>query len=166
MREANGLSSDFIYTLGFDSDSNFLWVGNNQGLDKVTINAYLKDGVSEISHFGKEEGFFPLETNSYGFYRDTDNSIWFGTVNGLVHYNALPGSQHKNKNFTYIESIKIDYTDTTLTDKVVLPYYCNNLSFNFISIDFINPNKVTYSYKLTGLTNEWSPFIVSKTVTG
>ncbi len=162
LREANGLSSDFIYTLGFDSDSNFLWVGNNQGLDKVNINAYLKDGVSEISHFGKEEGFFPLETNSYGFYRDTDNSIWFGTVNGLVHYNALPGSQHKNKNFTYIESIKIDYTDTTLTDKVVLPYYCNNLSFNFISIDFINPNKVTYSYKLTGLTNEWSPFTTQR----
>src|SRR5205085_4727428 len=42
-----------------------------------------------------------------------------------------------------------------LTDKITLPYRENMISFDFVSLDFTNPEKNLYKYKLKGFDKEW-----------
>jgi signal transduction histidine kinase len=42
-----------------------------------------------------------------------------------------------------------------LTDKIVLPYSDDMISFDFVALDFTNPGKNLYQYKLDGFNKGW-----------
>ncbi len=154
--EKDGLSSELVYTIGLTRDKKFLWAGTNQGINRIDIDK-LNNNITDIKSYGKTDGFTGVESNSHGIYEDTDSSIWFGTVNGLIKY--TPGEFYVNNNLskTTITNIKLSFKDTLLNSGVVLPYSLNNISFEFDGISLTNPDKVLYSYKLEGFDKTWSP---------
>ncbi|MBK8847808.1 MAG: histidine kinase [Bacteroidetes bacterium] len=151
--ERNGLNSDFVYTMAVYDDE--LWVGTNQGLNKINLQAFYANNEIDITYYASEEGFSPLESNSYGIYKDAD-TMWFGTVNGLVRYVPQPEINKLQQNYTHVVNIKVNYHDTLIPRNAILDYKHNNISFEFIGIDYSNPFKVKYSYMLEGLQNKWS----------
>ena len=42
-----------------------------------------------------------------------------------------------------------------MTNEIILPYYQHSISFEFAVLDYVNPNKNRYKYKLDGLQEEW-----------
>ena len=50
-----GLSSTIINDLYVDKH-NFLWVATDNGVDRLNVTTYLKNGAVELEHFGKKEG--------------------------------------------------------------------------------------------------------------
>ena len=157
VNEKDGLSCDLIYVMAFDSAGDYLYIGTNQGINRFDARAFRETGEKIITQFGIEEGFSSLETNSNGIWRDADGTFWFGTVNGLIHFN--PALSHYNiaEATTSIQTIRIFYSDTALADHARLPYYLNTLSFEYIGICLTNPEKVRYRYMLKGLDKTWSP---------
>ena len=157
LTEKDGMSSDLVYVLGFDSTYHFLYIGTNQGLNKFDLKEYKKSGKKIFQHFGTEEGFSSHETNSSGIWRDEDGSFWFGTVNGLIHYNPSLNHQNHTETSTSITKIRLFYTDTLLENNARLSYDLNNISFEYIGICLTNPDKVRYKIMLEGLDKNWSP---------
>ena len=155
--EKDGLSSDLIYVMAFDSSCENLYIGTNQGVNKLDVKEYKSTGKIILKQYGQEEGFSSLETNSNGIWRDEDGSFWFGTVNGLIHYD--PNTSHLNhtESQTRITNIRLFYNDTTLPDNSELPYYFNNISFGYIGVCLTNPEKVRYKFMLEGFDKIWSP---------
>ena len=155
--EEDGMSSDLVYVIQFDQNENSLWVGTNQGLNKIDLAEFRKSGKKIIEPYGKEEGFQGVECNTNGAWLDADGTMWFGTVNGLIKY--TPGEFIPNKAESKISIIgtKIFYNDSVFANGTVLPHELNNITFDFIGICLTNPEKVKYSYMLDGFDKEWSP---------
>lgn len=154
--EKDGLSSELVYAIGITKNNQYLWAGTNQGINRIDIKK-LQYGIIDLISYGKADGFSGVELNTHGIFEDTDSSVWFGTVNGLIKYSPKEFIENDNPTRTNIGSIKISYIDTFLQNGSVLPYSLNNISFDVDGICLTNPEKVKYTYKLEGLDKEWSP---------
>lgn len=153
---AEGISSELVYALALNNDKTELWAGTNQGLNKIDIVAYKKNGSKIITTYGKDEGFSGVECNT-NLYNDADGIIWFATVNGLIKYS--PHEYIKNNSLAKINinNIRLFYKDTIFPQGTKLDYDMNNLSFNYSGICLTNPQKVKYSHILEGFDKKWSP---------
>lgn len=155
--EKEGLSSELVYALGITKDKKYLWAGTNQGINRIDLKKLQYD-IIDIVSYGKADGFSGVELNTHGIFEDSDSSIWFGTVNGLIKYSPKEFIENDNQTKTNISAIKISYIDTFLTSGSTLPFALNNISFDFDGICLTNPEKVLYTYKLEGFDNDWSPY--------
>lgn len=155
--ENDGMSSDLIYSLSFGNSQNEIWVGTNQGLNKIDLGQYKKNKKKNIIQFGKQEGFSGVECNGNGSFVDADSAIWFGTVYGLIKYDPKEYIENTYESKISITNFQLYYKDTVLKNKTHLAYDDNNITFNFSGICLTNPEKVNYSYLLEGFEKKWSP---------
>ncbi|MBN4065816.1 PAS domain S-box protein, partial [Candidatus Amoebophilus asiaticus] len=160
----DGLADDEVVSLFFD-DQGYMWIGGNQGIERLNISKYNKTGDLEIKHYGKEEGFLGIECNHNAICQDSEGSIWIGTVKGVMKYNPKSDDFNKVETKTHISRYRVFLKDTVLTQHVILPYNLNHLTFDFTGICFTNPEKVTYQYYLEGFDEDWSPITKEKTST-
>lgn len=169
-----GLASSTIYLMQFDEKGD-LWIGTNKGVDKLDFDSY--GSVTKVKHYGKEEGFIGVECNARAVTMDSEGSLWFGTVKGIIRY--MPGEDHKNIEapLIHLTKVKLFYKEQNWSnlgfetdgwfDLPVNPdfrYDQNHLMFEFAAISNILPEKNTYSYKLEGFDDDWSPYSVSSSV--
>lgn len=141
-----GLSNDAVYSLGVDPQSN-LWIGTAHGVDRF-------DGRT-FTHFGTEEGYANDESNAGGFFADSDGTLWFGTLGGLSHYDPRfdPASgQAPEVEFTEIRLGKQQFFSA---DSPRASYQMNELYARVAGLSFINPRRLSYQYRLRGLSEEW-----------
>lgn len=167
INESNGLSSNTVYFTCPD-DNGFLWMGSNNGIDRLDISAYVNLKEVKIKHYGKEEGFMGLECNQNAFYRDIDGKLWLGTIQGITIYDPKEESINKVKPQTAITDIRLflekfnfaKYADSVVDGLPVnlrLPYDKNHVTFDFIGISQSIPDKVKYRYMLQGFDSDWNP---------
>ncbi len=152
----DGLNSELVYAIGFAENHNTLWIGTNQGINKLNFKKYMNGGEVEIKSFGKQEGFDGVECNSNGIWEDKDGTLWFGTINGLIKHEPFNFKKNLVENNTIIQDIKILNEDTIAADRLVLPSNYNTIAFYYRGICLTNPDKVLYQKKLEGLEKEWS----------
>lgn len=157
LTEADGLSSELIYCMIMDNNSEHLWIGTNQGLSKFDVQAYRRQKKKYITTYGEEEGFTGVESNSNGNYLDENGEIWFGTVNGLIRYSPKNFRNNSAYAKTSITGMRLFYNDTLLTPGQELEYYDNSITFDYVGISLTNPHKVLYRYKLSGWEADYSP---------
>jgi ligand-binding sensor domain-containing protein len=157
-----------IYLLQFDQAGR-LWVGTENGVDKLVFDA--AGQVTELEHFGKNEGFLGIESCQDASCMDRQGQLWFGTMNGLVKY--LPNDQKRQ-----IQAPSLFFTGISLFYKPIgatpyarfltaegslapgfeLPWNQNHLSFAFQGIDLADPDHLQYRWRLEGAEQEWSPW--------
>ncbi|MCC6371242.1 MAG: histidine kinase [Bacteroidia bacterium] len=154
--DEEGLNSELIYSLEFAENKKALWIGTNQGINKLNLENYLKTGIADIVSFGKQEGFVGVECNVNGIWEETNGTLWFGTVSGLIKYQPASFKTNEIENKTLIQNIRLLNEDTVLSDNVKLPSNYNTISFYYRGICLTNPDKVKYQKKLDGLDKEWS----------
>jgi signal transduction histidine kinase/ligand-binding sensor domain-containing protein/CheY-like chemotaxis protein len=158
-----GLSSDNPFSIICD-DNGYVWVGTNTGVDRF-------DPVNEsFKHYGKSDGFLGIENNQNAVCKTKDGKIWFGTINGVVILDpskdftniippviSLENIQLYNSRFDYGKYAKTIDLNTFLPVDLRLPYNKNHLTFNFIGISLIAPEKVRYQYMLENFDDNWNP---------
>jgi ligand-binding sensor domain-containing protein len=54
--EKEGLSSDLVYCMTLDRNKEHLWIGTNQGVNRLHLPAY-KKGEVKLRTFNKKDGF-------------------------------------------------------------------------------------------------------------
>jgi len=156
--DVDGLNSELIYSLEFTENKNTMWIGTNQGINRLNLKKYLAEGKIDLISYGKKEGFVGVECNGNGIWEDKDGTLWFGTVNGLIMHQPFNFKKNFVENKTLIENIKVLNEDTLLRDNCVLPSNYNTIAFYYRGICLTNPDQVLYQKKLEGLSGdkEWS----------
>lgn len=147
---ANGLSSNFITKALVDK--NTLWIGTNNGLNKVDLQRLAQNEFT-MSIVTTKHGLISNEINHVNLF---SHSIYVSTNNGLTFFNPIKQKRNKNSPKIYIENIKILKQDTILKSLYDLPHDKNMISIDFIGLCYKNTTNTNYRYKMVGLNNEWT----------
>ena len=148
--EQDGLPSSVITQIINDKPGS-LWISTDNGICEYDITN------NKFTSYGSDDGLYSLEFNSTSGIKSSDGNIYFGSGNGLLYF--TPNNIVKNTNTpnTVITSIKVlnkEMIDVLKNGSVLeLDYNQNYITIEFSSLDFTNPRKNNYSYKLTG--SEW-----------
>lgn len=161
---AQGLPSDVICSIEEDAQGAF-WISTHRGIAKLTpatetfINYYASDGI-QGNEFTRGAAC-----------QDREGKIWFGGTGGVTSFYPKDITEHKKR-------LKIEITDFMLanhsikkgdksgdhviTDTLVmdasrftLAYDHNSFSLEFSTMEYSNPERTIYQYKMQGLDADW-----------
>jgi len=152
--EKDGLPNNLIYAI-LPGSSGELWLSTNRGITRLNTNTLA------FSDFDVSDGLQDYEFNHGAAYRARDGKLFFGGINGLNAF--YPDSITKN---SFVPPIVIgqvellsdksrDIVRTEMLDTLYIPYETNLVTIQFASLDFTEPEKNRYAYKVNGLENEW-----------
>lgn len=159
--DINGLASNIVYGIQSDIHDN-LWISTNNGISKfntkseVFRNYYESDGLQSNQFF-------------YGACASgKDGRLYFGGINGLNSFypNELRDNPHippiyitdfqlfneKIKPSAYSSNID---KQLSYVKSIELPYDEYFLSFEFVALDYTNPEQNSYTYMLKGYDKDW-----------
>ncbi len=148
------LPNDVI--LGITEDGNYLWISTNNGICRMNKKTY------EIKTFDVGDGLQSNEFLAGAYYRKKDGEILFGGIDGFNAFypEKIKDNPHKPPILITGFQVSNQYlkTDTIISSKkqIILDHTENDISFDFVALDFIFPQKNKYKYILEGNDNEWT----------
>lgn len=118
---------------------NYIWVITGKGISRIS-----KD-LKRIDNFHKDNGLLSNEINDAIVDND---SVYVASNSGLSIFSANAQIKRKkpiplNLNYILINNRKVD-----LSEKIELNHKSNNITVNYIGIDFNNPTEIIYQYRL------------------
>ncbi len=177
--ENNGLISNTVWSI--TSDSKFgTWVGTEIGLSLIVKNQASSNSIPNILNFNHHDGLKANDFIQNSLINDEiENSIYWGTGKSLVKLDLDKFKLNREKPEILISDILInqkfiDFTQdsdslngkivyqtvsssNTIPRQIELEYDQNNIQFKSAAHLYSSKARLFYSYKLTGLNNEWSP---------
>ncbi len=149
--ENDGLCNNDMRAILGDDNGN-LWISTAFGLSKFNIQN------REFENFFEKDGLQDNEFSSAA-YRLSDGRLVFGGKNGtnIFYPDDIRKNMHEPK--VEISGFRIfenDYGYLLETDKTLtLDYDQNYFSFDFVALDYSNPDQNLYAYKLEGFDDKW-----------
>ncbi|MFH0733743.1 MAG: two-component regulator propeller domain-containing protein [bacterium] len=145
----NGLNGNVIYGILEDDLGNF-WLSTDNGIIKYNYSTQI------VTYFDVNDGLQSLEYSGGAYLKTKTGQMYFGGVLGLNYF--YPDSIRENINIpsVVISSIKIfDRKIDGYKSNLYLDYDQNYLTFEFTALDFTNPDKNQYLYKLENFNQSW-----------
>jgi ligand-binding sensor domain-containing protein len=155
---ADGLSSNVTYSILKDKKGN-LWISTNQGISRFNPQ------TRQFRNFGKEEGLLITDFNPESCFQAPDGELFFGGNGGLISF--YPDSIENH--LSVIETKPLIITEFKVSgitrffkkavyemDTLTLEKGDNNFQITFAYLDFHNPEKIKYRYRIAGLKDTWT----------
>lgn len=161
---ADGLPSDIICGLAEDEKKN-IWISTHQGISKLNppekkfINYYAGDGLQGN------------EFTRTAVFKDKRGKIFFGGTNGVTAFYPQDITEIKKEMNVLITGFHVAnrpvkkgdksgnnvITDTAVmdTEQFTLAYNENTFRIDFSVLEFSNPDRISYQYKIKELGDEW-----------
>jgi ligand-binding sensor domain-containing protein len=114
---------------------NCIWVITGKGISRISKN------LERIDNFHKENGLLSNEINDAIVDND---SVYVGSNSGLSIFPADLQLKRKNRIPLNLKSILINNQEVDLSEKIELNHRSNNVTINYIGIDFNNPSEIIY----------------------
>ncbi len=151
----SGLPNNVIYGI-LEDENGFIWMSTNLGLSKFD------PANGSFRNYEFSDGLQSNEFNNGAYYKSSDGTFYFGGIKGVTSFkpeNITVSEFNPNIVITKFEvnneqAPLAEYLDKSL--KLILSYKENIFSFQFSSLDFTNPLKNKYSYRLKGFNDEWT----------
>ena len=152
--ESDGLPGNVIYGILSDKNNN-LWISTNKGLSKFNIKN------RTFRNYSFSDGLQSNEFNAAACLKRKNGQLLFGGVNG---FNIFYPDSVKDNLFlppVVITSFKVFdkpyyYEDSKKSEsKINLSYKQNFFSFEFAALDYSQPGKNKYAYKMEGFDEDW-----------
>ncbi len=159
---SDGLPSNFIYSILADNQAH-LWLGTNKGLSRLNTDTF------QFRNYDRTDGLQGNEFNPGSAFKASDGTMYFGGING---YNTfLPELIDDN---TYIPDLVITEfrimnekvvagtrgsplkRHISETDTITLSYRDKAISFEFVALNYTDPEKNEYAYKMEGFESDWN----------
>jgi signal transduction histidine kinase/WD40 repeat protein/streptogramin lyase/GTPase SAR1 family protein len=162
-REQDGLPSNVINGILEDNQGN-LWISTNKGISTFDPKRHI------FKNYDVDDGLQSNEFNSGAYFKSRSGEMFFGGINGfnsffpefiqgsplippVVITNSLlfnrPATLQWNDRGSPLERVIEE------TDSITLSHKQNVFSFEFAALDYANPKKNRYSYKLEGWDKYW-----------
>lgn len=156
-----GLANNSVVGLLTD-DEGFLWIATFGGLSRMNT------ATEAIVNYYVEDGLPHNEFNRLSWLKASDGNMYFGTLNGVVHFDPAlidDESQHQQLVLTDIytfsdagEVVKKDVrTLRGLDNVIVIPANNKYFQVEFALLNFVHPEDNRYSYYLEGYDDTWRP---------
>ncbi len=136
-----------------------LWLSTNQGL--VRLNPLTHTGQT----YNQENGLKVTEFSDGAFYKDErTGTLFFGGTNGFVAVNPNSYSADDYMPEIHLKGLSIFGKNCNIYDFLTekrgqsilqLDHSQNFFCINFMTLDFINGNNYSYSYKLAEVSENW-----------
>ncbi|KDN56216.1 hybrid sensor histidine kinase/response regulator transcription factor [Flavobacterium seoulense] len=160
----NGLPNNLVVGLQEDNNKN-IWISSKSGL------SLLNPKTQNIKNFNVHDGLQGVEFQSKSIAKTFDGRIIVGGINGFNIFYPNDISLNSDKVVPIITDLKIfnkrvNAGDTingrVLFDKALshikeikLKYNEGYISFGFVALNYQNPERVKYAYKMSGLDNDY-----------
>ncbi|WP_379025819.1 hybrid sensor histidine kinase/response regulator transcription factor [Parapedobacter deserti] len=162
-----GLPSNTVCAIQESADGK-LWLSTLNGI------ARLSEGrIWSFRAYNKESGIFNAEFSFNVTARGSNNTVYFGSANGIYQFAGLPKSyQEVPLAWTNIDLIdgnkqqakrtSSDNFSTKMLQKVeesgaiVLQHHQNSLQIGFAKLDYAVPEQHIYMYRLLGYDTTWT----------
>ena len=151
-RVSDGLPSDTVLGV-LQDNAGYLWLSTLQGLSKFDPR------TGTFRNYDADDGLQGNQFSRGAFFQNQSGEMFFGGNNGFnVFY---PEEMTDN---TVIPPIVISsfsnfnevvQTNLAAGDPIELEYDENFLSFDFAALNFINPAKNQYAYRMEGVDEDW-----------
>ncbi len=161
---ADGLPDDAVTQLLQDKAGK-IWVGTSKGIAGLIF----KNNKPEFEVYNTRNGYPVKDVNAgqNSMFMDSKGMIWIGTGDdktALVRFDPSALVANTDSPVLLIQSVKVNdqsvnfnpATTEVPSEKLVLPYENNNISFEFCAIEPARPKRVNYQYILEGYSKNWS----------
>lgn len=145
-----------------EDNSGYLWMNTQAGLVRFSPN---RSGEHQFRVYSIDDGLPFDDIYPHFSYFSNDSRMFIGgkqeSGNGFFWF--YPDSLKENSQIPPIaitefkvrnEAISLDSSINEI-EQINLSYHQNYFSFEFSALNFINPEKNQYAYKLEGLDNDW-----------
>lgn len=150
--EKDGLSNNVVYNIIIDS-LGYLWLSTNKGLsrfdpeNKSFVNYDINDGIQSY------------EFNYGAAFINSEGRIFMGGMNGFNAFYPSNIRENHKKPELVISDIRILNKQLPgcyfSGDSIILSHDDNFLSIRFAALDYTNPVKNQYKYKLKPVSEKW-----------
>lgn len=158
----DGLPSNFVYGIVPDKEG-FLWLSTTKGISRFDFKN------ESFNNYNYSDGLTDQEFNFGAYGKTSHGEIVFGGQNGFTIIKPENLSSSESVPNIVFNSFKlfgkeqtVNSEDSPLTshintlNNIKLKYKQNSVSFGFSAVDFKNPEKILYKWKLKGFDNQWS----------
>lgn len=149
-----GLPGSSVYGILSDG-SGRLWISGNSGLARYD----LKSG--QVRRFSPLDGIQSNEFNAGAFYSLSNGMLLFGGVNGFNMFDPEKITESRFNPKIVITSFRVFDRDifpgisASYAENLTLNHSQNFFTIEFASLDFSNPAKNIYIYRLEGVDRDW-----------
>lgn len=169
--EKDGLPNNVVYGILPDSNGN-LWMSTNKGISMFNPSS------RTFTNYDVNAGLQSNEFNSGAFYKDQDGLLYFGGIDG---FNAFYPDKIQGDNYVpqlaftgfniFNRPVSPNDKNSPLqysiseTKKIVLPYSDNIISFQVAALDYSDPDRKEYAYRLEPVSKNWVQMGNSRLIT-
>lgn len=154
MNSRDGLPNDIVYAIMSERGPH-LWISTNRGLARFNPD----DPARTVYHYNLSDGLQSDIFSANAALRSRSGQLLFGGINGLNAFYPEDVTVNRYKPPIIIthfkEFDKVIRHDITRSDTLQLSHNDNFFSFEFSALDFTNPSKNRYAYKLEGFDKVW-----------
>lgn len=171
-----GLQSNIISAILEDNDGT-LWISTVEGISSISVTEERGDYSFSCVNFSKIDGLDAGRFNRLSAIKASDGTMYFGGVYGFNSINSqnIMFNQSKPKaiftSFSLFNSLisplqeyngRIILKQTiNRTDKIVLNYDENFITLEFAGLNYVNPQRTYFKYKLENFDSNWNEIVTS-----
>ncbi len=160
--EKDGLPNSNVFGIIEDEEKN-LWISTDKGLSKLVTS------TGKFINYTKSDGLAGNNFNISSFLKDSHGEFFFGGYDGLTAF--YPKQIDINKNVAPItftglklfnQPVEVNSSNGILkeaiqnTPQITFKHDENNFSIDFALLNYIKPEKNSYSYILKGHSKAWA----------
>jgi ligand-binding sensor domain-containing protein/signal transduction histidine kinase/DNA-binding response OmpR family regulator len=150
----NGLNSSTINGALEDSKEN-IWISSTRGVSKLTPS------TQEIKHYLLTDDVHKNEFNQAALLQAKDGRLYFGGTKGISAFypSEIRDNQHVppvvlTQVLSENKPVNLDFAPHQLKE-IVFDHTDYLIAFEFAALDYANPKKNKYQYKLEGFDQGW-----------
>ncbi|MCF0069560.1 ATP-binding protein [Dyadobacter sp. CY261] len=159
--ESQGLPNKVIYGILLGNDNN-LWMSTNRGLSSLNPKSLI------FTNFNKSDGLQDDEFNTNSYFKAANGELLFGGIDGINIFRPSAVTSNRTPAVTRLIGLQINNQEIEAGDKTnLLPQALgyinelhlshdqNQLALEFALMDFTNPVKNRFRYRLEGIDGDW-----------
>jgi signal transduction histidine kinase/CheY-like chemotaxis protein/ligand-binding sensor domain-containing protein len=139
--QATGLPNNVVYS-ALPDRYGYLWMGTNKGLCRMNRRTFT------TQTFTRDDGIMADEFNRNHYVQFPEGNILMAGLEGFTLFNPRQIGQDK-----FVP--RVELTQLQVTDQLTLAHDQNYLTVQFAALQFNQPTKNRYRYRLEGLEESW-----------
>lgn len=149
---ADGLPDDTIYAVLPDSTGS-LWLSSNRGVIRFD-----PDG-DRIRRYTPDDGLQAWEFNHTVAHIGAEGRYYFGGINGWNVFRPDAVRDLRRPPRVHLEAFSVNDTPLKVSDShtpLTLEHDQNRTVIDFVGLQFTDPDRIRYAYRMAGLDDTWT----------
>jgi signal transduction histidine kinase/streptogramin lyase len=146
--KSKGLAYYNVYTILEDA-AGFLWMTTEHNISRFDPK------TERFRHFEKEDGLRPFRMNRGSVFLRKNGEMLFGGVGGVNIFHPASIRDLSTPPRILITDVNVAGKPRPKNGDIAIDWADNEISIEYVSINFRNTNRTTYAYKLEGYHKDW-----------